>query len=364
MRPCLLIASTVLLASAPLAQTRAALTGPPLRASYDLDTRRFELTAGLPGAASAAGADAPQVCFDNSLDDDGFFDVLLYPAGAELFAWGVKSCGGSSFVDEITIGFSSMASTFVGGSLTVRIYQGSTGHGNPGVLLKTIPLRGLLSFPGPVVSPVMLTIQLGKDSFFLPDGPIGWSYENQDGLTGPILVDFSEALGAENAYDVYDPAPASEASYSGTFTLGPGGASNDPKENSFWFQIAQDDVLASASPIRAGENPDILRSRGGPIVGHTWLAVVDLTAVASSGVSLVALAAQSLPGVQTPAGLLVVDPSTFLVEVSAGVKDAHAFEFPLDPALLGTMVYAQGGYLDLAGKLRLTNGLALTVGSF
>jgi hypothetical protein len=364
MRATYLLASCSLLVSVASSQTRIALRGPPVRAVYDLDTGRIEPA----GGALAAGPDAPTVCFDATTDDDGFFDVLLYPAGQELFNWGVKSCGGSSFVDEVTIGFSSMAQPVSvggpGGRLTLRIYAGSTGHGSPGSLVKSIQLSGLFSNPGPVVTPTMLTIELGSESFFLADGPIGWSYENPDGSTGPILVDFDPALGMENAYDVYSPGPATEASYVGTFTLGPGGASNDPNENAFWFQLAQDDVLANAIVVPAGANPDILRTPAGPIVGRTWLAFVDVSAVRSNGVTLVALATQALPGVTTAAGTLIVDPASFVTEVSVGVRDAHGFEIPLDPALLGMPLHAQGGYLEPGGALRLTNGLDLTIGSF
>ena len=111
-----------------------------------------------------------------------------------------------------------------------------------------------------------MTINLGTQSFFLPDGPIGWSYTNSDGLTAPLLVDVDPSRGTANALDHYAPPPASPASLAQTFTLGPGGLSNDPKENSFYLQLFENDVPSFTRVLQAGSNPGLLSSASAPIV--------------------------------------------------------------------------------------------------
>ena len=186
-----------LLAASPLSQTRIALDGPVIEATLDLDTGVIQVT--------SAARQGSTLCFDNSIDDDNYLDGLLYPSGQELYDWGVKTCGGSRFVDAITIGIGSSAvpvsSGGPGGSITLRIYEGGTGFGNPGTLVTTIPMTGLPSFPGPIICPVILRVLLGSQSCRLHDGPIAWSYDNQDGLTAPLPVETSTSTsrGAVNA---------------------------------------------------------------------------------------------------------------------------------------------------------------------
>ncbi len=339
--------------------------GPPAFAHLDLDTGVVTQSTLAPSARSAQS-----LCFDNTLDDEPIVDGLLYPAKFELLDWGVKSCGGSGFVDRLTIGYGSMAVPTAaggpGGSLTVRIYSSATGFGAPGTLVREIKLTGLPS-QGPITGPGQfgpqyVTVDLGARSFFLPEGPIGWSYQGDDGGTAPILVDVDASLGTEMAYDVYSPGPASAATYGGTFLLPAGPNSWDAKENSFYLQLFQNDAVASVLPIPAGSNPDLFTAAA-PVVGSRWRSQVGLVGGSGSGVTLVAMSSSRLNGVQSPMGELVIDPSTLITEVSVGVFDAHSFSIPSDSALLGWRFYAQGGFFD-AGGLQLTNGLELTVGSF
>ena len=58
------------------------------------------------------------------------------------------------------------------------------------------------------------------------------------------LVDVDLTLGTQNFFDVYNPAPASrEDATCSTVSLPPGGASQDPWENSFFIQITEVDLL-------------------------------------------------------------------------------------------------------------------------
>ena len=348
--------------------TRLSAEGPTLRARFELDSGQLTLA----GGAGTQPASAPGArCFENNVDfNDGGTDALLYPAGVELFDWGVKSCGGSNFVESLEIQFASMAVPTSqggpGGSLTLRVYEGATGFGVAGTELASITLTGLPSDgpspSGSVLGLTTLTIDLGAQSFFLPDGPIGWSYENHDGLTAPRLVDVQAALGTENFFDVYDPAPASAGNYSGTFTLPPGGFSGDPLENTFYFVINEKDAPASVTTIVAGSNPIALSSTP-PIVGSTWDALVDDSALPTTTATLLAITLQSLPPTPTKLGLLVIKPQSRLLPISIKTGSKHSFPIPTDSALVGLTYYAQGGLSTTAQGIVLTNGLELTVGT-
>lgn len=349
-------------APTPVLGQRLKTGGTPVVGNYDLDTGAVELLTSN-AARLAAG------CFNNSFDDDLYADALLYPPGFELFDWGVKGCGKSELVDRIRIGYASTAKPVrqggPGAVFTLRLYSDATGNGQPGRLVKEIPLSGLPAAglePSGLLIPSYVTLMLGSESFVLPDGAIGWSYENADGKSAPLLVDVVPSTGTANAYDVYQPGPASAASYQGTFTLGPGGSSNDPKENSFHIELFQNDVLATVAPIPGQGNPDLFRA-GRAVIGRTWYGHVDLSGLAGVSISLVAISHGRQTGVITPEGEWIVDPSSLLREVSVGVLDAHRFAVPRELGLLGWTIYAQGGYVGRAG-LQLTNGAALTIGSY
>lgn len=367
----LLAATTSLQAQLPEGYGVVPASGTPVRATYDLDAATFRVLDSEP-----AGYEDSALCYDNSVDLDPFLgpgnelaDALVFPPGDEVFDWGIKFCGGSNFVDQLTIGFASFAPVGFNGSLTLRVYSRAFGFGVHGTPVAELPLTGLLS-NGPFVPPhglipVYLTIELGSQSFYLPEGPIGWSYTNPDGMTGPLLVDVRIDAGTQNFFDVYSPGPAVDDNFQGTFLLPPGGASNDPLENSFYIQINENTVFGQSAPIPTAGNPQNLFSVGRPIIGTPWEAVVDLSSIVGATTSFLAITGQDIPGgTNSPYGTLVIDPFTLVGPGQArpaGVN--HVFDLPIDPSLVGKVLYAQA-FFDSAFGFLLSNGLELTVGSF
>jgi len=371
----LLLSTSVFHAQPLLAQevpgiTRVPATGVAQYAYYDLDTQTAIVSAtpfpgqSVPGVTYSGGT----LCFDNSFDPT-LADALIYPAQDELYDWGIKDCPGSGFVHQITIGYASMAAAGLNGSLTMRIYENGRGFNIPGQQVLELNLTGLPSH-GPLpldtccLWPVYITIDLGSQAFVLPEGPLGWSYENTDGLTAPLLVPISLENGTQNYFDVYRPGPAMAGNYFGTFTLLPGGASNDPLENSFYIQIEENDVVADTTIISGAGNPNNMLSLGPPIIGTDWGARFNLVAFPDVTQTSVFVSRQRLMGVITPFGELLADPGQLAAPVSMSMGDTHNFPVPLDGALLGKTFYAQGSFLSTSQGLRLTNGFELQVGSF
>ena len=342
-------------------------TGEPRYAFHDLDTQTTLLSNDpfpgqtVPGVASLGGSEP---CFDNSLDLTTR-DALLYPAGDEIYDWGIKDCGGSNYVDQITIGYGSLAAPDNNGVLTLRFYEGGRGFGLFGQQVAELNLTGLPSsgdtFPG--VHPIYLTIDLGAQAFALPDGPIAWSFENPDGLSAPLLVPISLANGTQNYFDVYSPGPASAGNYAGTFRLPAGPNSFDPLENSFYIIIEENDVVADTTAIPGAGNPNNMLSLGTPVIGEDWGARFNLIAFPDVTQTAVFVSRGQLTNVFTPFGELIADPGQLAAPFSISNGDTHNFPVPLSPTLLGLTFYAQGSFLSTSQGFRLTNGFALHVGS-
>jgi hypothetical protein len=345
--------------------TRIRAQGPVQHARLNLDTGEVQMLADPIAAPTVVS------CYTNNVDPDGLLDALLFPAGDELFDWGIKACGGSDFVESIVIGYASQAVPVPlggpGGSLTLRLYEDGRGFGIAGTERVEIQLSGLPSEgfvpPGAALSPVMLTVELGAQSFYLPTGPIAWSYENPDGLTAPLLVDVVIENGTQNFFDVYRPGPASAGHLLGTFTLPPGGASDDPYENSFLIVINEDDTTGSTVDIPAGSNPNVFIANR-PILGQLWVANVNQSSFPTSTATVMALSSQRLIGTTTRFGELIFDPATSLLPVSLETGNAHRYIIPVDASLVGRLFYAQGGVLTTAQGLLLTNARECVVGTF
>ncbi|MEX1025123.1 MAG: hypothetical protein WD226_08600 [Planctomycetota bacterium] len=338
-------------------------SGAPVHHHLDYDSGVFTPSPVPPGAQAISA-----VCFDNSFDDDIIIDALLYPPGHELVDWGVKLCGESWYVDRITIGYASVAPAAVGGDLTIRLYEDTLGWGHPGTLRKELTLTGLPSQPSPAVFPRYVTIDLGSESFYWPDGPIGWSYENHDGLTAPLLVDATIQNGVQNFFDVYTPGPATAASYDDTYYL-PASGSSPGFESSFFVQIAQNSVVPLAIPIQGGFlndlNPNVFVSQTLPWIDWTWSAEVDVSSFPGSNITVAFVSAQRVFGTFLAAGELIADPSFIDGRFSMLPQgQPHNFPIPNDPALLGREFYAQGGFLSALVGPKLTNGYELTIGSY
>lgn len=345
--------------------TRIPALGKPQYVLYDLETHTSQRSdQPFPGQPQALGSGA---CYANSVDNDVVADALLFPAGDELFDWGIKTCGGSGFVDRIEIGMASMAPQGFNGALTLRIYQNAHGFNIPGQELLAMNLTGLPSdgptTPGSSLIPYSVMIDLGNQAFFLPDGPIGWSYENPDGLTAPLLRDVTIELGTQNFFDVYRPGPASAGNYLGTFNLPPGGASDDPFENTFHIEISENDVPGTSTVISGVGNPSNMLSLGPPLLGSGWGARFNLAAFPDVTSTFVFVSYSRLFGFQTPFGELIADPAFLATPISVQTGNTHALPIPIQASLLGNVYYGQGCFLSTSQGLRLTNGFELTVGT-
>lgn len=215
--------------------------GPMVHVHWDADTGIQRVLEG-PRALGRLGASSQEVglAFDNTFDPEGFADVLVHPAGEEIYDWGLLQSSGSRRIQTLRLAYSSRAlpvsSGGPGGAFTFRLFERGQGFGTRGKQLLELNFTGLFSIASPFPAPVALTVDLGSHGVELPNGPVGWSFENQDGDTGPVLVDVTIANGTQNYYDVYDRTPGGPV-YRRTAQLAPGPNSYDPLENTFWFQM-------------------------------------------------------------------------------------------------------------------------------
>ena len=114
-------------------------------------------------------------------------------------------------------------------------------------------------------------------------------------------------------------APASSGAYAGTFTLGPGGLSNDPDENSFYLALIENDTAATSAAIPAGTNPNNFVALDRPVVGSPWRVYLDLRSHPGVAFTAVVLSDRR---VSTPSryGELVVDLSSTLLPASIAAR--------------------------------------------
>lgn len=326
------------------------------------------------GVTSAAEGSSPgTLCFDNSIDQndevdstmstaENLADALLTAPGDELVDWGVKSCGEANLVRSLTVGYGSQAPIGIGGSMTVRVYSFTQGFGSLGTPVAEIELDELPS-DGPtlLLTPRYLTLELGEQSFYLPDGPVGWSFQNSDGMTAPLLVDVQPAASTQNWIDWYTPGPATDGNLQDTFSLGAGGASNDPFENSLYMQMFEADggQIAGVQSIDNPANLSALVALNTPVLGQTWQLGFDLAGVPGAGdATLVFLSLQPSAPVSTILGTFLISPAAIAVTIET--DDQHDLPILIDPEFLGLPIFVQGIYTD--GEPFLTNALVGTIG--
>lgn len=339
-------------AEAPAAQ-RLATAGPPRHLVLDLDTGVY--------TELASEGDPGILCLDNSIDEDGAADALLVGAGDELVDWGVKVCGKSTFVQALTVGYASQAPAD-SGAMTVRVYSFTQGFGTLGTQVAELELVGL---PTDItvgnLTPFYLTVELGSASFFLPEGPVGWSYQNGDGQTAPLLVDVHPSTGTQNWIDWYSPGPATDGHLEDTFSLGPGGFSNDPFENSLYMRFfeAPANPTASVASIENPANLSALFAMNTPVLGQTWSVGFDLTGVPAAGdATLVFLSLEPSFPTATILGVFLISPAA--VAVTLETDDQHDFPILASPEFIGLPIFVQGIYTN--GEPFLTNALVGTIG--
>jgi len=359
-----------------------------LLVTYDVPSARVRSLRATTPDQLALGV-AP--CFDNSLielpEDPQY--VVSNP-GEELLAWGRKFCRGSNRLRSFTIAYRSEAiDTSLGGPGAVfglALHSGTTGFGTTGTEVFRRTLTGMPSWGAAASATVQydhngipfltgaaplvfLTIDFGIDPLPLPDGQVGWSFQQLDGDTGPAMVQAPRAvLGTADALDIYSPGPPSAATYVGTFNYGGCSAAptQPPCANLFvqFTEIRNAEVARTLVLNGSGTNPTILEELFPARIGHLWAARVNVVAPPWPNPDFTVLfhshAAQS--PVTTRAGELLVDLNQLFLP-PALAEGSYTFLLPPDPALVGRRVFLQAAVLPPATpRITLTNALDVRIG--
>lgn len=331
-------------------------------------------------------------CFDNSLielpDDPQF--VVSNP-GEELVAIGQKNCPGAGRLRSFTIAYRSEAvDTSLGGPgavFALALFTNSPGFGNVGTEIFRRNFTGMPSsgaaasstvqydhngnafLTSPDAPLVFLTIDFGVDPLPMTDGPIGWSFLQLDGDTGPALVRAPRPLvGTRDALDIYSPGPPSAASYLGTFNYGGcSGPAVIPPCACLYIQldeIANTEVALTTVVNGSGANPEILEEILPARIGHLWAARVDVIVppFSTPNFSVLYVSAGQIAPVPTPFGEVLVDPGQQLLAPQLA-EGTYTFAIPADTALIGNVLYLQAAVLPpVATRSFLTNALRVRVG--
>jgi hypothetical protein len=339
---------------------------PVLHVVYDVHQDRIRSVTSLPAGAQAIG---PTPCYDNSsiyLSDT----YVVSDPGTELLAWGTKRCTGGGRLRSVTLLYLSEAVDVVdggpGGTLQFALFRGTRGFGTVGSEIFRRTITGLPS--GTIVTPTTyLTLDFGLEPLPLPNGPIGWSFLQLDGDTGPVLVTAPDAfLGTIDGLDLYSPGPARPASYVGTFNYA---SINCHCANMFvqLDEIAADEVAETTVVPDSGLNPVILEEVFPPRVGQLWVTRVDVPQPGTIGpnppftVLATTAALRSVPAL-TPYGEVLVDLTTSLVPNQLDEGTYYRFLAP-DLALVGYEFYTQAAVLPPAApSIFLTNALHHRIG--
>lgn len=346
--------------------------------ALDLDSGVLSyLPRGPVGAGGLAGpASGEALCLNNDIDfdqSDSTYEGFGSFVGDEVVDWGVKSCGGSDLVERIRVLYTSTASSSIGGSIGLRVYAGTQGFGTLGERVFSVDLEGLppsdtaAGMPGGGGGgvPLLLDLDLGSQSFFLPDGPVGWGFQFLDGKTGPVLVDVGPAVSTQNYLDRYRPGPAVEGNLESTLSLSTVGFPANPFQNSFFIQMFENDgaQLAEAELIPSSANLDSLRSVGGPVLGSSWELFFQSFNQTPPYTTVVVLGGELAPAAfGTALGDLLINVPATLIATSIKTQSLnHSFEIPKVPSLLGQSIFAQGATLTVTGD-QLSNGIVGTFG--
>ena len=364
MKPLLTIAPMLLVAvpSAAPAQggMQAATTTAP-------EAHRVRFAAGGPvqvlGAGSTAGAFSDfTLCWDNS-NTPPF--VGSFQPGEEVVDWGVKACQGTGVVRAFRVAYETtaldVASGGPGAALSVAFYEGTNGSGVLGTETARYFLSGLpASSVAATASTHFVDVDLGDFPFCLDDGDIGFGFACEDGLTQPLMtVAPNSAIGTQNKLDLYSPAPASPATFQGSFDFGP----TQPFA-SLYLQVFEDpgDILASSTLFNgSGINPLVYSEISKAVLGTTWLTRVDLSNYPDANFTAQVLSTQGGLSISTAFGELFVnlaDPGA-IATLSIGI---HALDIPKDAFILGRTFHSQTAIFRPTATPILTNGIDVIPG--
>ena len=364
--PCLSLASLTVLSAPPEAQEEGGSVPasglrtiptnglPVVRYVHDVATG---VTRPLAAAEPLGGGVLRQTttCFEN--DASFGFTSLTNNPGEELVDWGVKTCGSTGVVEQMTIGYYSDPLEGLA-DFSVALYSGTTGFGVLGKEERRITLRDQ---PALFATIVLLTIDLRSDPVCLPDGPIGWGFRNDDGDSAVLLgLAPNVPLGIIDALDVYS-GPAPTGVYTGTYNFGAGNPFG-----TLVLTLEENDgaVLASSTVVNgSGTNPLALQEVAPAVLGKTWVARVDPSVLPAPAATIIVISAGAIAPLPTRFGELLIDlgaPSR-----TSFALGTHFVPVPKNLALVGTTVHTQGALVEqlvLPVGFVLTNGLDVTFG--
>jgi len=314
------------------------------------------------------------LCYDNSNLGTCISQIPFTVAdpGTELLDWGFKSSACTGKVSTLAFAYRTGAlDPSVGGpgaSFGVSVRRGTTGFNNNGTEIYRQVFTGmpgsLTTFP---YSPVVVVkIDFSPTPLTLPNGPIGWSYLQLDGQTGPVLVEAPDlVLGTQDALDVFKPGPIAPNSYTGTFNF----ASQPCKPaeccpyGSLWFQVGTIENQEATSTVQPGSgiNPLVFNEVLPAVMGQNWVGQVDLTNFPFAQATYLLSSRATQPTALTPFGELWVDTSQPVIAPQIGLG-LHIVAVPVSLELVGTLIHTQA-VIEMPGQtFQLTNGLDVTMG--
>ncbi|MEW6073311.1 MAG: integrin alpha [Planctomycetota bacterium] len=137
-----------------------------------------------------------------------------------------------------------------------------------------------------------------------------------------------------------------------------------------WVLHCDEILTSSALAIwrnGSGINPDVFLSTSLPILGTEWTSTVDGGAVGATGLVLVAGYDGAHPGLWTPYGELLLDPTSEYAfsdwrGLAGGPMTYHSVSVPSDLAFLGVRVTTQAMLNNVAGRPVLANAWDLVLG--
>ena len=353
------------LTSAVSAQAAQPITGPITPIRLDLETGHVS-----PGVAWNPAIDVAGTTFAN-VTSSGFFSPPL--VAEEWVDWGVKAGGLTGVACTLEFGYGTDAIDPIlggpGADLEIAIYAGTLGGCTAGDVDTEVRRLSFTGLPGSLdgsSAGYMVEVTLGKDTFLLPDGPIGWSYVGIDGVTGPLLITVgADPTSTIDGFDLYVPAPAVTGFCLGTFPF------TSPGVGSFYLRLDEDDgTEPGAQTVRLGTgvNLGVLDlGTAPPKIGAVWDPVMSTDAVAAPVIDFLAMSSVPLPPVVVPGfGELLIGitpPNPIFVLITTPLAGApFTIPVPLNCNFIGNTLSAQAGQLDISGTFGLTDAIDFTIG--
>ncbi|MHC5209710.1 MAG: hypothetical protein ACYTG2_03225 [Planctomycetota bacterium] len=293
-------------------------------------------------------ADGSAIVYDNT----AFLGSFFQPGpGNENMDWGELAAGGFNDITDIQIGYGTEATGTV--DIEVSLNIGATGFGDPGTPIEFL-ITGLPASAGLGAEAFAIDVALPVTN--LPDGPIGYSYEFFDALTGPLLVGPPNPTGVIDAFDQYT---SGFGLLLGTFNFG-----GPPAPlASFYMQLtgSTPGPTCQTDLGGAGDGTMTLSVCGDPLDTPTDIATLNVDG-APAGATVYFLVGLGAGATPFAGGTLIPDPVLLTLSVTA--DGAGHFDGEVRGGGGPVLVYLQAAAVDgstPSGKA-LSNALELDFG--